>query len=1197
MPAHPPAPLKVQLLGSFQVSVNGRTIPPLRSRKGQWLLGLLVLRHGGQVRREWLAEQLWPDSPKQEALTSLRQSLADLKKALGEEAGRLGPPGAPTLCLDLAGPEVDVDVLAFDEAAARSDTPSLERAIALYRGPLLEECDAELVLPEREARREAYLRARETLAERALALGDLAAAEDHWRQAVAADPLPEGAYCRLMEVLAARGEYAAAGQAYHDLCRALHRQLDAEPSTEARALFRQIRERARRQARSRTSAGAGPTPPRQASVPGFIPAPLTRFVDREEVGEIEERLGTARLVTLTGAGGIGKTRLAIEVGRAAACGYADGAWFVDLAPLAGPALIPQAVAAVLGVREEPNRPLSETLAGVLRGRQLLLILDNCEHLLEGSPGCVHFVHRWLEHCPRLRVLATSRETLGLTGEVAWRVPPMEHETAVRLFMERAREAEPGFEGTPEEVEVVSQICRRLDGIPLAIELAAARVKVLTVEQIAAGLDHCLELLRSGSPAPVPRHRSLQATLDWSYRLLTPAEQTLLARLSVFAGGWTLEAAASLGDCGAQRAPGIANWGTPGIETLAASAPQRDSDPEGNPSMAETGSGGGYSQSAIRPLRSNHPQSAIGTPQSAILDLLASLVQKSLVIKENQSGAARYRLLDTVRQYADEALTAGERDAVRRRHLDFYLGLAEEAEREGKGAGQPAAAQRVDEEHENLRAALAWCLLEKDEGGRMKDEPDPLHPFGLRLAGAVAWFWGLRGHLQEGEEHLRKLLERADEGVPAPVRARALSGRGHLLYLQGDYGRARYCFEEALAIARHLGDLAGMAETLGRLGHVARSEGDLRQAESLCEEGLRLSRQAGDPWGIAEALHNLGLIAMDRRDEPRARRLYAESLALRRRLADRRGTADTLSNLGILAVERRDCPRARALLEESLALARELGDQKRIADTLYTMARLAVIEGDDASGRRLHEETLARRRELGDRRHIGDSLYSLGEVAIAQADYDAARRFHDESLTLRRELGKGQDLALSLHAVAMLAMSQGDREWARSLLEESLVIRRERGDRWGIGEALHGLGRIAAEEGDYAQARALYAESLAIRREHGYSGGISTSVASLAALALAQDRGACHEGRRARQGAVRLLAAVGTLLEDPTIHLPPHEQDYYDRQVARARAALGEEVFAREWAAGRAMVLEEAVARALEEDPRPAAQSRTSVQRE
>jgi DNA-binding SARP family transcriptional activator len=416
--------LCIQLFGALAVQVAGQPVSGLSIRKAHWVLALLVLRAGKEVQRAGLAETLWPEAAVYEGdlvkgLDSLRQSVAHLRKSLGPEAGRLRTPTPRTLLLNLAGAEVDV--LAFDKLVQRSeDRAALEEAVLLYAGPLLDGCTEAWILEEREKRRQAYLAALETLATRALAGEDLRQATDYLRRAVMADPARESVQRTLMQALAKAGDFAAVTEAYGQLRDHLHRELNARPSMETTALYRQIQEEGHRQVQAKSvpnNLPAAATPP-----PRHIPRPLTNLIGREEdMREVKARLLSSRLVMLTGAGGVGKTRLAMQVADEVVEEFADGAWFVDLGDLSVPTLVPQAVALVLRIKEEPGRPLTDTLTDHLQNRSLLLVLDNCEHLIE---ACANLADTLLRACPHLVILATSRQAFGLTGEVVWRVPSL-----------------------------------------------------------------------------------------------------------------------------------------------------------------------------------------------------------------------------------------------------------------------------------------------------------------------------------------------------------------------------------------------------------------------------------------------------------------------------------------------------------------------------------------------------------------------------------------------------------------------------------------------------------------------------------------------------------------------------------------------------------------------------------------------------
>jgi non-specific serine/threonine protein kinase len=860
--------LKLGLLGPFQLAPLAERC----SRKGEWLLALLVLRRGREADRALLAGMLWPDTSEPQALYNLRRELTRLRRALGDEGERLRSPSPHTLTLDTGGAEIDV--VDFDDAIARGD---LEAAVALYRGPFLEGCTEGWAIEAREARTHAYLDALEALAARDLAARDPSAAVPRLRLAIAADPLRESAHRALMAALSATGAHAAATQAYRELRLLLERELHAEPSPETRALHRQLRAEAALRWKGERSTGT-PSPEAAGSPPGAhgrVPRPLTPLVGRAaEVREITARVGATRLLTLTGAGGVGKSRLAVQVACDLADGFADGAWFVELAPLADPDLVAPAVASVLGVREAPGRPIVEQLSAALRDRQLLLVLDNCEHVLDAAG---RLAERLLQAAAELRILATSRQSLGLFGEVAWRVPSLVEKEAIALFQERGHGAGAAF-----DVDTVAQICARLDGIPLAIELAAARTRALSVAQIAQRLDDRFRLLTGGSRTALPRHRTLKAAVDWGYQLLTDDEQALLRRVSVFAGGFSLEA-------------------------------------------AEAVAGGD------------------------VLDTLANLVDKSLVSFHDGVVApgqppqeGRYRLLETVREYAAERLAErGETEDARARHLDHFLRLTEAAEPHiFGGESDRALIGRLERENDNLRAAFAFC--EADE--RRAESA-------LRLVAALHWFWFARGHLREGRARVAAALPRRALAAPA-VRARALAAAGYVAMWVGDYADMPVLLGESLSLARELGDRALGAYALCGLGAAATIEGDAAAARTRLTEAAALAREPGMERLLVFALYWLGSAEHMQRDFSRARVSLEEGLELARRTGLRPGVGHTLFRLGEVAASVGDLEEARRRHLESLAVVEETSDRWGMAMVLDALGRLAVAMGEAERGARL-----------------------------------------------------------------------------------------------------------------------------------------------------------------------------------------------------------------------------------------------------
>jgi predicted ATPase/class 3 adenylate cyclase len=732
-----------------------------------------------------------------------------------------------------------------------------------------------------------------------------------------------------------------------------------------------------------------------------LPAQLTSFVGREkEIAAVKQLIATSRLTTLTGPGGTGKTRLSLRVASDLLDSFTNGVWFVELAPLADPALIPQTVATALGLREETGRPLLDTLTDFLRAKTALLILDNCEHLVEAS---AQLAEALLQACPNLRMLVSSREALGIPGETPYRVPSlsipdahhaqsvetvMQYEAA-RLFMDRAKTALPSFEITNENAPAVAQVCSRLDGIPLAIELAAARVKMLKVEQIAERLDDRFRLLTGGSRTALPRQQTLRALIDWSYDLLPEPERVLLRRLSVFAGGWTLEAA----------------------EQVCKDEVRSQKD--------EGGSKGGVL----------HPSSFIIHPFD-VLDLLTQLVNKSLVVVDVEGGTeTRYRLLETVRQYAREKLAeSGEGMVIRDHHLEYFLDLAERAEPQLIGPHESEWLKRLDNELDNLRVALEWSLKQDVQ-------------VGLRLASALWLYWN--GGLNiEGSDWLSQLLQQPTASVRNAMRARALTILGNLSMTQFDDARL----------------------------------------EPLIREGLEIYRALGDQRGIAFALLIVGQRLCLQDDYNAGRPLVFESLALYRTLGDIPGIALVLGMLG-LVVDNKDYARARAYLEESLGLYRALGSSIGIARILSLLSRLAYRSGDFAIARTWLTEAIDIYHSLG-RADVHFIVESLGELAWREGDYESARTYLEEDVSLANKSGQILDSYFSLAHLGYIALRQGDLARAHSLLIETLQGFKEAGRKIGVVYTLEGLASLGVAQSQPQRAACIFAWADATRETIG-----------------------------------------------------------------------------------------------------------------
>jgi predicted ATPase/DNA-binding SARP family transcriptional activator/DNA-binding CsgD family transcriptional regulator len=973
--------LRIQVLGGFRVVSGERELDDhaWRLRKATALVKLLALTPGHRLHRERVIDALWPELPLTAGNNNLHRTLHAARRAL--EPDRLTGTSARYLTLRgdtlslgaTASIVVDADVFRQAAAAASQarDSAAYRRAIALYGGDLLpDDLYNDWTTAAREQLREMYI---SLLAEAARHFAAQRAPEEAieaLRLLVGAEPTREDAHVALMRLYALGGQRYDALRQYQQLRAVLHNELGAEPDAEAQRLYKEIGsgryppgqssalgDATMRAARATTDrrempqhtadeAGDSGGKARPLAVPfvtgaGALSGHVTSFIGRiREQEELRHRLKECRLVTIVGAGGCGKTRLALHIAEAQRDSFADGVALVELGATSDPALVPQSVAFALGVREQADRPLSETLAAALAPRQLLLVLDNCEHIHD---ACARIVGQLLHKCPRLHILATSRRPLGLAAEAVFRLrplatpnpdalPPFERlleYDAIRLFVERAAAHRAGFALTPGNAPAAVRICYRLDGLPLAIELAAGRRRVLTVEQIAARLGNALALL-GGGPDEVPRQTTLRAAIAWSWDLLAQPERALLRRLAVFAGGWTIEAAEAI---------------------------------------------------------------CVGDEleRTQVLDVLARLAEQSLVEVREREGTIRYRLLETIRQYAALRLReAGEEETLRRRHARWHLELVAAAESglEGQELGQWLV--RLDAESDNLRAALAWSCA----AGEVE--------LASRIAAHMAHYWYMRGTLREGRRWLQRVLaldEAQGRVAPAAVRAYVLQESGMLAQFQWDLAGAEAACEQSLRLWRKLDDRRGIDKSLSVLGGVAESRGDYQRAAQLYGECLDLARKLGDLSRVTLGLSNVADQLRLLGDLPRARELYAESFALSKRTNNRRHMAMALTNLGITSLFQGDGAAAQTSLEAGLAIMRELGIPRGAGEALLPLGELALARGAIA-------QALARYREA-----LAEYSRSDAWLGVAQALEEMSRALaaEDQTLSAARVLGTAEAL--------------------------------------------------------------------------------------------------------------------------------------------------------------------------------------------
>ena len=723
-----------------------------------------------------------------------------------------------------------------------------------------------------------------------------------------------------------------------------------------------------------------PKPPRHS-----LPHPVSRFVGRtRQLAELTHLLTETRLLTLIGPGGTGKTRLALQTAHGAVDRFPDGVWWIDLAPLSDATLVPHTVALAFNVREQPGKPIATTLAEHLLDRHLLLVLDNCEHLITAA---AELVERLLRTCPGLHILATSREPLAVPGEITFAVPPLSAPDprlpyplaelaafeSVQLLVERAREATWGFALTEANAEAVSALCHSLDGLPLAIELAAARLRALSVEEVARRMDRRLQLLAGGSRTALPRHQTLRASMDWSHDLLSELERVLFRRMSVFAGGCSLQAIETI--CADETAP-------------------------------------------------------------VTVDLLTQLVGKSLVVVDADS--ARYRMLETVREYALERLLAtGETERIRGQHRDFYLALAERAEPELRGPEQQIWHRRLETERDNLRGAMEWSLSSENAGAL------------LRLAGALWRFWNVRGPWHEGQQWLERALAMDQEAAPAAARAKAAFGAGVLAWWRDDDARASQLLEESRRLAEQLGDRRLAADVIRQMAVVASSRAEHDQARHLAETSLRLFEELDDRWGIAAASRLLGFRAA--------------------------------GSVGYHRSDRIDLDAGTRFLERSLALARELNDRRGIAWSLVGLGTILWQQGDWRKAAAICEEVLALFREVGDRAGIGETLMSLARAYGAGGELARAQTLAAEGVAVAEEVGNPFLLALLFIVQARLAVDLGDVAGAEGLFRQALQLMHRTRNIGGMADCLDGLARASGARRKWKRAAALQGAAAALRK--------------------------------------------------------------------------------------------------------------------
>lgn len=961
-----PPDVRIHLLGGFRVVIAGQALPAdAWKRLSRSLVKLLALAPSREhsLHREELMEWLWPDLEPDAAANNLRHTLHLARRALRTPTDTAAlvdiVPHAERLVLRATGSEdgqlwIDIDAfeLAAADARGADDAQRLQAALDLYTGELLPDDRYEDWTTTRREQLHALFisllfelaRLHEAAREDAVATGAL-------RRIIEIDPAHEDAAFALMNLYARMGQRTQALREYQRLRNALQRELDAEPSADTQRIYANILS-------GRGDAGPPPAEPAPlaTTVRHNLPAPRTDLIGRSHnIAEVCSAISAARIVTITGMGGVGKTRLALAVGQEllAKDAFADGVWLVELGALTEPDAIPAAIADALTISlpADGDRDERVALATAMQSRRLLLVLDNCEHLIDAA---ARVIDQLLSVCPLLSVLATSREPLRLTGEIVYRMHPLEvpddgatpgdiaANPAGQLFRARARALQPGFDITEETGPGVASICRQLDGLPLAIELAAARIVVLGVHDLAHRLGDALPLLSKGERTAVPRQQTLRATLEWSYDLLTADERAALIRLSVFRRGWTLAAAEAV----------IAD------ERL---------------------------------------------DRHTVLGLLKQLIDKSLVSIDATGHGLRYRMLEPVRQFANDRLDrSSDAHAIRTRHASCFLTLAEEQESRLRGAELAHASELLETERDNLRAAFDWLRA---------TGPAAM----LRFVATMGRFWYVRGYVREGRELIAVALSEA----PADnneFRLRAVQHAGILAEEAGDHDQAVALLEQALAMLEQSDDRVRAASVLNSLGIVERARGDLDRAQELLESSLAIRRPLGDPQLLPAALGNLALLIWTRGDLDRAEALLDEVIAIARDTGDDWSLALCATDKGRIAWQRAQYARPRDLFDDSLARATTLYDLGAIADALEGLAGALAALGEPDRAARLWGAS--------------ESLRETHDVVIPAAERD----LYDQMVALGRERldppafttawDAGRDLSLE-QAVALAAPHPDD----------------------------------------------------------------------------------------------------------------------------------------------------------------------------
>ena len=1111
--------LKLCLLGHPLVEWRGQQVDGFVSEKALALFAHLVLEPGSQSR-EKLAGLFWGDMPASRARANLRMAVYNL--------GQLFPGYLQTSRLSVAfnrEAEYWLDVeqfekaLKLDSSQAPASSEELEQDLALYRGDLLEgvyldgspELD-EWLLMERERLKQLALSGFQFYASQLMEAGEYSNAIRAWQKLLRLEPWQESAYQGLMLALARSGDYTAALRQYENCRRLLEEELSVEPMPATHQLYERIR--AARDLPSRHNLPPQPTP----------------FIGREtELSDLNRILANPiyRLITIIGPGGAGKTRLALQAAAGQVQARLHGVCFVPLESISSPQSVPAAIGASLNISFQGKAPLKSQLLEYLEDREILLILDNFEQVLEAA-GLVAEI---LEKAPQVKILVTSRQRLSLQGEQLFRLAGLEYRApdlgegwqayaAVRLFNEAGRRSLNGFSPGDMEKSAILQICQLVEGMPLGIEMAAAWVDHLSIKEIAAAIQANLGSLATSLRDVPERHRSLWAVFDHSWGLLTGEEKRVLRRISIFRDGFTLAAAASV--AGASR------------ETLKA------------------------------------------------------LANKSLLqINSQPDGSPRHRLHELVRQFAYEKLQEGnEEPALRNKHLVYFLDFSEKASPMLTGADQAVWVGRLEQEHPNLLLALEWGMRQQAASisglklavalapfweirGYFKDGWDRLYaildfckaiPPEMRVKALVSTgrLAFLSGEFELSRSIYEESLRQCRQSQDSDGLLDSLNGLVAVLTDQGEYQQANRFGEEALEQARQSGDQDKTALATNNLGLLGWYKGDYPTAHRYLEESLRLRRLTGNQLGIGKGLNNLALIVLDEDRPVEAARLLEESLAIRRDVGDRRGTAFVLGNLGVIAQYQGDFRMAAGLYEEDLVIRRELKDRRYIAHTLCNLGSVAQARGDYTGARRYYEEGLSIARRLEDPLIIAFLSRGLGSLFSDLGDYEPAHPLLDKAVSLERAMGSGRSLGMALEKLGKLLLRMGDVSRARTILEESCELLTSIQNPRGRSKTLSCLGNLHVQCKETARAGDDFRAAYEIAASIGNSLEIATVLEGIAGLADLEDR---------PEMSLTLLGYAAALREGSATPLPPADRPAVEGWIEASRAKLSGAEFQAVWERG------------------------------